>query len=134
MSNSLTSVAVEKLVEQSKSIGGGPWRLFLYILSSAKSGSLETTYSELSKILDSPEVTIKSWRAVLVNLGIVKSYGQRYHVVFDLTDEWKELLEKQESPSPTETDGKPNNGLLPVVVGLVEKVTRLELRLSEIKG
>lgn len=130
MKNHLSEAAIQKLLGHSKNISS-TWPLFLYLLSNINSsGNLKTTYSELSKILSYPEPTIKSWRNKLVNMKLINSYPAKYSMVFELSQEWKELMNSNGKLNKPKVEGNSNNGLFPIIIDLAQRLTALELNLS----
>ena len=114
MSNTL----LERLLKQHKDIGAA-WPLFLFVISHIEDNST-VTYSELSKILNSPVQTIKTWRGNLVKEGILKTHSKKHGVIFELPDTWKEEKKPDE-----------NNNIMPAIIDLAQEVGKLKLQIAE---
>jgi len=124
--HNLSLAVVHSILEQTRSIGS-TWPLFFYVIANAEFGELKTTYSEMSKTLNVPIPTLKTWRRNLVDKKLLLSRCAGHFVLFILRDEWKEIT----NINTDEIKAENNNGLLPIIVNLAEKIGRLESQIAK---
>lgn len=129
---------------------GSAWPLFFHLLFRIdEKGKWTTTYEQLSGELGLPQPTVKTWRKLLVSNSVVKSYMGKHEVTFELlspfcpTAVFEEnkndgaqggLGEAQESKGGAwherqpALDGLALAPLMPLVVDLAQRITRLEMQ------
>ena len=131
---------------------GSAWPLFFHLLFSIdEKGKWTTTYEQLSRELGLAKPTVKTWRKLLVDNSVAKSYMGKHSVTFELLEPFLPTAvlsgeKKNEGQAAKGGDkgmkveplheGKPAADsmtlapLIGLMVDLAQRITKLEMQVA----